>query len=250
MKLFAVASLVLLGGALCLGADAAKTADSSSSNRSSSAAVSPASLELAANAAFEKQDYSTALPLYTKVAQSMGDQPEKLKAIQAKIQTCQQNMNKVVDPKTLLPAEATVEVKISPEERTPHIRPKDGEFLTCTIKELGNFEYDAEKGGNIPKDITQLSGCKFRTRGYMIPLDAADNIREFALVPSLFACCFGQPPQVQHTLVVHTPKGKTVSYFPDEIVVEGTLKVREKKEDGLVVSVFEIDCTSVKTAAK
>ena len=84
----------------------------------------------------------------------------------------------------------------------------------------------------------------------MIPLDQADNISHFSLVPSLFACCFGQPPQIQHQIVVSTPKGKAVGYYPDEIVCEGTLKVEEKKDDGYIVSVFELDVQSVKPAAK
>jgi hypothetical protein len=82
----------------------------------------------------------------------------------------------------------------------------------------------------------------------MIPMDQAENITQFALVPSLFACCFGQPPSVQHTIVVNTPAGKGVSYYPDEIVVEGKLLVEEKKEDGFIVSIFEVECTSVKPA--
>ena len=47
-------------------------------------------------------------------------------------------------------------------------------------------------------------------------------------MPSLFACCFGQPPQIQHTIVVQCPEGKAVSYFPDEINVEGTAAVAVK----------------------
>ena len=69
-------------------------------------------------------------------------------------------------------------------------------------------------------------------------------------MPSLFACCFGQPPQVQHTVVCKAPAGKAVSYYPDELIVEGKLKVEEKKDDGFIVSVFEIDVTSVKPAVK
>jgi hypothetical protein len=41
-----------------------------------------------------------------------------------------------------------------------------------------------------------------------------------------------------------------VSYYPDEIVVEGTLKVDEKRDDGYIVSIFEIDAKSVKPAPK
>ena len=84
----------------------------------------------------------------------------------------------------------------------------------------------------------------------MIPMDQAEHVTQFALVPSLFACCFGQPPQIQHTIVVACPKGKAVNYYPDEIMVEGTLKVDEKKEDGFIVSIFELECSSVKPAAK
>ena len=98
--------------------------------------------------------------------------------------------------------------------------------------------------------MKKLSGSRIRVQGFMIPLDQADNISHFALVPSLFACCFGQPPQIQHQIVVHTPKGKAVSYFPDEIVCEGALKVEEKKDDGYIVSVFEMEVSSVKPAAK
>jgi hypothetical protein len=134
--------------------------------------------------------------------------------------------------------------------RKPHSVPIPGTVTDLDIKELGNFGYDIDKGGNIPNDVKQLSGTPFRTRGFMIPLDQAESITEFALVPSLTICCIGGPPQIQHTIVVHCPKGKALSYFPDQIVVEGTLKVEEKKDEGYVVSIFEIDAKSVKPAAK
>ena len=118
------------------------------------------------------------------------------------------------------------------------------------IKELGNFDYDADKGGNIPKDVQALSGMRIRLHGFMIPIDQAESITQFALVPSLFACCFGQPPQIQHTIVCKAPAGKAISYYPDELLVEGKLKVEEKKDDGFIVSIFEVDVTSVKPAAK
>ena len=207
-------------------------------------------IELRAQTAFDKGDYATALPLFMNLEKKLADKPDKLGPVQEKIRVCKKNLLKD-PPKDLQaflnqkPADAA-----SPEKRKPHVRPKDGQVLEVAIKDLGNFEYDAEKGGNLPEDVKGLNGAKIRTHGFMIPLDQADNITEFALVPSLFACCFGQPPQVQHTMVVHTPKGKAVGYFPDEIVVEGLLKVDEKKEDGLIISVFEVDCLSVKPMPK
>jgi hypothetical protein len=138
----------------------------------------------------------------------------------------------------------------SGDDRKPHKKPKDGEVYTLAIQELGNFQFDQEKGGNIPKDVQALSGSTVRLTGFMIPLDQADKIKQFVLVPDLFACCFGQPPQVQHSIIVSCPEGKAVSYYPEQIQVEGKLKVEEKKDDGFLVSIFEVSCTSVKPAAK
>ncbi|HEV8605295.1 MAG TPA: DUF3299 domain-containing protein [Tepidisphaeraceae bacterium] len=214
------------------------------------AAENIGAMELRAQTAFDKGDYATALPLFMNLEKKLTDKPDKLGPLQEKIRVCKKNLLK--DPPRDLQNFLTQKPQdnATPEKRKPHIKPKDGQALEIAIKDLGNFEYDAEKGGNIPEDVKQLHGAKIRTHGFMIPLDQADNITEFALVPSLFACCFGQPPQVQHTMVVHTPKGKAVGYFPDEIIVEGTLKVDEKKEDGLIISVFEVDCISVKPMPK
>jgi hypothetical protein len=138
----------------------------------------------------------------------------------------------------------------SDEERKPHKKPKDGEIYALKIQELGNFQYDQEKGGNIPKDVKALTGSMVRLTGFMIPLDQADKIKQFVLVPDLFSCCFGQPPQVQHSVIVACPEGKAVSYYPEQIQVEGKLKVAEKKDDGFIVSIFEVSCTSVKPTPK
>src|ERR1041385_3655740 len=210
-----------------------------------------AAIQSRAQLAFDKGDYATALPLFMNVEKKLADKPDQLGPIQEKIRVCKKNLLKdpPKDLQNFLNQKPT-DSATTPEKRKPHVRPKDGQVLELAIKDLGNFEYDAERGGNLPEDVKALNGARIRTHGFMIPLDQADNITEFALVPSLFACCFGQPPQVQHTMVVHTPKGKAVGYFPDEIIVEGTLVVNEKKEDGIIVSVFEVNCTSVKPMAK
>jgi hypothetical protein len=209
----------------------------------------PTRLEIRANAAFERADYAVAMTLYVKLSQQVKDDPKRLGALQERIRVCQKNLaGRAPDPAAVL--NPSSDIKTSPEERKVHKKPADGEALELPIKLLGNFDYDIEKGGNIPDDVKKLNGSKIKTFGFMIPIDQADKITQFALVPSLFACCFGQPPQVQHTLLVKTPKGKAVAYYPDELAVEGTLKVEETKEDGIVVNVFEIECTSVKPAAK
>jgi hypothetical protein len=206
-------------------------------------ALDRAALEVRANQEFSSGQYALALPMLKKLAEMSRDQPDLIGPIEEKIRVCERNLaadagKKQAEPNPLAKA------------RTPHPAPKDGQVLEMTIKDLGNFEYDADNGGNIPDDVVRLSGKKIRLTGFMIPMDQAANITQFALVPDLFACCFGQPPQLQHTVIVNCPKGKAVSYYPDEITVEGTLKVAEKRDEGFIVSIFEVEVSSVKPSAK
>jgi len=208
----------------------------------------PSSLEVRANTAFNNGQYAIALPLYQKLQMQYEGQADKLGPLEEKVKVCQTAIEKAT-AQGQTAASAAGPVSLS-AERKPHPAPKPGDVLDMQIKELGNFDYDADKGGNIPADVTALSGSTIKLHGFMIPIDQAENITQFALVPSLFACCFGQPPQIQHTVVCKAPAGKAISYFPDELVVEGKLKVEEKKDDGFIVSVFEVDVASVKPAAK
>ena len=207
-------------------------------------------VEMRANQAFNRGEYATALPLLQKIAEVAKNEPSRLGAIEEKIRVCQKALDSLKNAPA--PQAATdpllADVPSDPETRKKHVAPKAGEVSEMTIKELGNFQYDDEKGGNIPADVKQLNGSTIRLRGFMIPMDQAENITQFALVPSLFACCFGQPPQIQHTIVVSCPKGKSLAYCPDEIVVQGGLTVQEKRDDGYVISIFEIRADSVKVA--
>ena len=209
-------------------------------------------VELRANQAFNRGEYATALPLLNALAVVAKDEPSRLGAFQEKIRVCQKALDALKNTAASAVAQAAAsapqDIAVDPETRKKHPAPQLGVPEIMTIKELGNFRYDEEKGGNIPDDVKQLSGSTVQLRGYMIPMDQAEHITQFALVPSLFACCFGQPPQIQHTIVVNCPKGKAVSYCPDEIVVQGQLTVQEKRDDGYVVSLFEMAAGSVKVA--
>jgi hypothetical protein len=197
------------------------------------------SLESRANRAFTKGDYPTALPLLRAVADEAQDDPVKLNSVQQRIGVCEK----------ALAAAAKEQVPTAPGERKVHAPPQPGQVAEMSIKELGNFDYDPESGG-LPDDVKKLSGSKIRLSGFMIPLNQSDKITKFSLVPSLFSCCFGRPPQVQHTIVVTCSKDNAVSYTPDQVVIEGTLTVEEKKDDGYVVSLFQVAPTSVILAKK
>lgn len=208
-------------------------------------------IEQRANEAFNRGQYSQARQLFTKVLERVKDDQRRQGVIEEQIRVCDANIQKLA---ASLPASlkdpAPGAVEMSAERRKKHVAPREGATYVTSIKELGNFEYDPDKGGNIPEDVKALNGVKVQVHGFMIPLDQADQINHFSLVPSLFICCFGGQAQIQHQIVVHTPKGKAIGYFPDEIVCEGILRVEEKKDDGYIVSVFELDVQSVKPAAK
>lgn len=245
-----------------------------------------AALEVRATSAFNAGQYAQALPMLQKLEATYspaGQQPDKLRlaAVQEQIRVAQRNLANPAsslqpkraitqpipyDPKgnasnlppgVSLPAgydpstdPDLIQVESSAELRTKHPAPSAEPREFSNIRLLGNFEFDADKGGNIPADVVALSGTTIRVRGYMIPLDQAAEITNFALVPSLFACCFGQPPGIQHTVIVKTPPNKAVAYYPDEIIVEGTLTVEEKKDEGFIISVFDVTASSVRPAAK
>ncbi len=205
-------------------------------------------LQILANQEMAKGNYVAAAALLQRDEQLLISQPDMLGPIAEQLRVCRRQISKGLTVSTQ-PTQSVV-MAVDGGVRKIHTRPPDGQTLSLPIKELGNFDYDAEVGGNIPDDVMKLEGIHFETSGYMIPLDQAESISEFALVPSLFACCFGQPPQIQHTIVVHCPKGKAVEYFPDELTVEGTLHVSEQKDGGFIVSIFQMDASSVRPASQ
>jgi len=205
----------------------------------------PVTLEVRAAQEFIRGEYAAALPLLQKLYEQSADDPDKRDRLAEQIRVCVRNLRASGRPVTRLavPEPAT-------QPRRPHLRPPDGQALDLPVKDLGNFVYDDRQGGNVPPDVLKLDGVQLRTRGYMMPLDQADNITEFALVADLLTCCFGQPPQVHHTLVVRCAPGKAVAYFADELIVEGRLRVQEKKDDGYVISLFELEASSVRPAPR
>ena len=205
-------------------------------------------VHIRATQAFNSGEYAIALPLLKKWREAAAkDDPERVGAIDERIRVCEKNLASEPAAEGAPPAP---EPPPTAEERTAHPAPEPGKTVELTIKDLGNFAYDGENGGNIPADVKALNGATIRLTGFMIPMDQAENITQFALVPDLFACCFGAPPQVQHTVIVNCPAGKAVNYFPDEISVEGKLTVEEKKDEGYIVSLFEVEAASVKPAPK
>src|ERR1019366_8165536 len=143
-----------------------------------------AALELRATETFNQGDYSIALPMLQRLAvqlQTQPDQADRLAMVQEQIRVCQKNQPLQLAAVTSV-GDTSLTTPAGPPpipmgaDRKPHPAPKPGEVIDTTIKELGNFEYDAEHGSPIPPDVKALDGSTLRLQGYMIPMDQAENI--------------------------------------------------------------------------
>jgi hypothetical protein len=195
----------------------------------------------AAESAFERRDYRTALPLLQMLLEDNVDNRGVWLELKKRVLVCKNKLSpedfEKLSWKPGMP-------RIVPKRET-HPAPKAGEVLALSIKQLGNFDYDAEKGGTIPDDVKALSGTKVKIWGFIVPVREAENVTEFALVPSIINCCFGQRPGVQHVITVRMAKGTSTPITRDPISVTAILKVEEKREDDFTSSIFELEDASV-----
>ena len=79
-------------------------------------------------------------------------------------------------------------------------------------------------------------------------LKAGDSLRiikEFLLVQSLWACCYGQPPDINGIVRVVMKGDKRVDYQFDPIRVRGTFEVEATLEDGYCIDIFQLHASEV-----
>jgi hypothetical protein len=134
--------------------------------------------------------------------------------------------------------------------RKPHVRPAAGQTLKVTLHELGNFDFNEDDEKTIPDDVRKLDGCRIKIPGVMLPLDQAGRVTRFMLVNDQMSCCYGTAPKIQNVAYVELPKDKWLAATTDRLDLEGTLHVKVRKDDGFVLSIFEIVPTSIKLSAE
>ena len=134
--------------------------------------------------------------------------------------------------------------------RVPHVRPADGKTLELTLHELGNFEYNEQDDKTIPDDVCKLEGAKVKISGVMMPMDQSGRVTRFLLVNDMMSCCYGQAPKLQNVAMVELPKDKWIAATGDRIDITGKLHVKVQREDGFVLSIFQIEPASIKLAAE
>ena len=134
-----------------------------------------------------KGDFVKAQDLYNKALADPNLDPKVAGSIKAKVAICRIN----IEANTGVAATQAAPLVQGP--RTIHAKPQPNEVRTLDIKELGNFEYDPDRGGGLPADVVALTGLHVRMTGYMIPLTQA-NDAIYGICGTrcraCFSCCF------------------------------------------------------------
>jgi hypothetical protein len=123
-----------------------------------------------------------------------------------------------------------------------------GEYKMVNLKAMGNFPFDPTDGtvADVPEVYRKLDGQKVLLIGEMyVDFGAAATTDRFQLVWSIAQCCFGGPPLVQERVFAHAPEGQRVRVYDGLAKVYGTLNVRDIRENGQVVSLYDLDVERV-----
>jgi hypothetical protein len=121
---------------------------------------------------------------------------------------------------------------------------QDARFTPLPFDTLKSWTY-IEGKTPLPDFIKKLDGKNVEMIGFMMPLSEVKDITQFILVPSLWGCCYGQPPAVNHIVVVRMPPGQTTKFFNDVVRVRGKFNAGETKQDGYLVSLYVLTAEKI-----
>ncbi len=110
---------------------------------------------------------------------------------------------------------------------------------------IDNWIYEDGFEG-MPKRIHSLNKKKVVMAGFMLPIDAVEDIKEFYLVKSLWSCCYGTPPDVNGLVKVRLTGKKGLDYQYDPLLLIGEFRVQKEMDDDYCVAIYQIDVEQVK----
>jgi hypothetical protein len=121
-----------------------------------------------------------------------------------------------------------------------------GDYKQVDLKALGNFPFDDmfDTDQAVPEVYRKLDGQKVLLIGRMyVDFTAEPTVDRFQLVYNIANCCFNGPPRVQERVFAHVPAGsnKKMPVYSDMTEVYGTLHVKAQRENGRVISLFDMD---------
>ncbi len=119
--------------------------------------------------------------------------------------------------------------------------------LKLKFEVLGGWTYVEGKTA-IPEDVKKLDGKWVEISGFMLPINEINKMSNFIILQSLWGCCFGQAPAVNHVIVTTMVPGRTVEFYPDPVKVIGKFSVGETREKGYLVSIYRLEAYTVTAA--
>jgi len=111
------------------------------------------------------------------------------------------------------------------------------------FEELSSWPYRNGLEG-MPGAIRALDGQRVTMLGFVLPLDEVTGMREFLLVQSLWACCYGTPPDLTGIVRVVLPEGQTLDWSGEPFEVRGVFRVAERRAEGYCTDIYQLDATS------
>lgn len=111
------------------------------------------------------------------------------------------------------------------------------------------FEQRAEMYSTveIPEAIRQAWHNKeVHTFGYMLPLTADKQVKEFMLVHDLWTCCYGKTPDLNQVIYVTTDK-PTV-FHQEAVLVEGVMTTQLDRHNDAIRSLYQIKASKIRKA--
>ena len=112
------------------------------------------------------------------------------------------------------------------------------------FEEISAWPYEEGLRG-MPEELSKLNGRTVMMTGFMLPIDAVENIKEFLLVQSLWSCCYGQPPDINGTVRVVMKGDKRIDYKFDPIKIIGTFKIEATMQEGFCVDIYQLETEQV-----
>ena len=118
-------------------------------------------------------------------------------------------------------------------------------YARVDLKRLGSFNLDLVNGtiNDVPSQLRKLDGHKVLVDGFMLSKSASTSLSSIELVYNI-RDYWGGPPPTQERIRVKLPKGKTIRYVDNYVQVAGTLHVNIQRENGVIISVYQMDLDS------
>lgn len=110
---------------------------------------------------------------------------------------------------------------------------------------INSYDY-AEGLTNLPDAVRALDGKAVVLRGFLNPLYEYEDIHEFTLVACGLGCCYGSVAGISGQVQVQIAGEHGLPRTNEPLEVRGTFHVRETKEQGCVLSIYQIDDATVR----